>query len=406
MIKFGFGMLSTAALSLIMYLIGSLIVSKVGFLRKYYIPIPVVGGLLFAFVNLALTMLKVTDFSFDTTIQSIAMTLFFTSVGYASSLHDLKRGGAGVALLLICAAFLIALQNGVGIGLCALLGIDKKIGVLVGSVPYTGGNGTAAAWAVAFEEQYGVDYAMALGNAAATVGLVAGGLLGGPVARFLSGIKHRHSDAAHEDHDIECEKKRLSAEGMFKVLVTLLVCMGISELLNPYFARLLHMISPTLTLPGYILSMMIAMIVRNIQEMLFKHKISSAEVDAVGDFGLQIFLSIALTTLNLATLFKVENAKIGLLLLLSIPVQSIIVCIFVSLVTFNVMGRDYDAVVICCGQVGFSMGATPTAIANMDTFCKKNGKSIKAYLTIPIVGALFLDFINALLISLFIGFYS
>jgi ESS family glutamate:Na+ symporter len=402
-------MLSTAALALVMYLVGSFIVGKVGFLRKYYIPVPVVGGLLFALINLVLTMTGVTHFTFDTTLQSVAMTLFFTSVGYMSSLSDLRKGGIGVVLLLICTSGLIAVQNGVGVGLAALFGVDKRIGVLVGSVPYTGGNGTATAWGVTFAEEYGIEFATALGNAAATIGLVMGGLLGGPVARFLATRRLRREQAPVQQAGEAGDGKKsdkLNYADLFDVLITLFICMGVSEILNPYFAKLMHLISPSLTLPGYILSMMLAMITRNVRELVFKKKISAAEIDKVGDIGLQIFLSIALTTLNLATLFSVENAKIGVMLLVSVPIQAAIVCLYVCTVTFNVMGHDYDAAVISCGHTGFAMGATPTAIANMDTFCKKNGRSMKAYLTIPIVGALFLDFANALLISLFIGFFS
>lgn len=152
--------------------------------------------------------------------------------------------------------------------------------------------------------------------------------------------------------------------------------------------------------------MILAMIVRNVQELVFKKEIYTLESEKIGDLSLQVFLSIALTTLNLPALFNKEVANVGLVLLVSIPVQAIVVALYVSFVTFNVMGRDYDAAVISCGHCGYGLGATPTAVANMDSFCKKNGKSIKAYLTVPIVGALFLDFANALLIALFVSLVS
>ena len=408
LITYKFGMLATAGLALLMYLIGKWIVGKVSFLRKYYIPIPVVGGLIFAFLNLALNLTGVADLTFETTVQTIAMSLFFTSVGYMASLSDLKKGGIGVVLLLACTAGLIVVQNGVGVGLCALFGVDLRAGVLVGSVPYTGGNGTAAAWGPQLAEQ-GLEYAVALGVAAATVGLVMGGLLGGPVARRL--MKKARQKAGSESGAEtaaagEQKKAGLDYKSLLNVFIILFICMGVSEILNPWFADLLHKISENLTLPSYILSMILAMIVRNVQELAFKQKIHTPESDKIGDLSLQVFLSIALTTLNLAALFNKEVAKVGLVLLVSIPVQAIVVALYVSFVTFNVMGRDYDAVVISCGHCGYGLGATPTAIANMDTFCKKNGKSIKAYLTVPIVGALFLDFANALLIALFVSLVS
>ncbi len=407
MFKYEFGMLATAALAMIMYLVGASIVKKVGFLRKYYIPVPVVGGLLFAVLNLLLTLTGACSFTFDTTVQTIAMSLFFTSVGYMSSLSDLKKGGIGVVFLLLCTSGLIFLQNCVGVGLASLFGVDAKVGVLVGSVPYTGGNGTAAAWGITFAEEYGIEYANALGNAAATVGLVLGGILGGPVAKFLfKRSKSAGTGVEVKNKTISEVESKLKYSNVLSVFITLIICMGASEVLNPYFTALLHLISPNLTLPSYILSMILAMIVRNVQELVFKMEIHALENDKLGDIGLQVFLSIALTTLDLAKLFNVDNAKVGLLLLVSIPVQATLVTLFVLLVTFNVMGRDYDAVVIGCGHIGFGLGATPTAIANMDTFCKKNGKSVKAYLTVPIVGALFLDFANAILISVMIGIVS
>jgi len=403
--SYKFGMLATAALSLIMYLVGTFIVKKVAFLRKFYIPVPVVGGVLFALVNLVLYLTGVADLSFDTTIQTIAMNMFFTSVGYMASLSDLKKGGIGVVILLLSTAGLIAVQNGVGVGLCAIFGVDLRAGVLVGSVPYTGGNGTAAAWGATLGDA--LPYANALGNAAATVGLVLGGILGGPVAKFLL-TKAKKNTSSVEISEIVEEKKdeKLDYNHILSVVIILFVCMGVAQILEPYFTKLMHLISENLTLPSYILSMILAMIVRNIQEGVFHQKIHTLENDKVGDLGLQVFLSIALTTLNLSRLFAKDVANVALVLLVSIPVQLVIVAIYVSLVTFNVMGRDYDAVVISCGHCGYGLGATPTAIANMDTFTKKNGKSIKAYLTVPIVGALFLDFANALIISLFIGFVS
>jgi len=232
------------------------------------------------------------------------------------------------------------------------------------------------------------------------------GLVGGPVAKRLfnkklKGVAGNQSAFVNEEKD----ENSLHFAKVLSTVILLFICMGVSEILYPYFTKLLHLISPNLNLPSYILSMIIAMIVRNVQELVFKKEIPSNENDKVGDIGLQIFLSIALTTLDLVSLTKVDKS-VGLLLILAIVAQLVLVVLYTSIVTFRVMGKNYDAVVMCAGHCGFALGATPTAIANMDAFCKINGKSAKAYLTVPLVGAMFIDFVNALIISVFIGFLA
>ena len=407
--SFKLGMLATAGLALIMFLIGKWVVKKVAFLRKYYIPAAVVGGLIFALVNMVLALTGVLNLSFDPAVKDITMALFFTSVGYMASLSDLKKGGIGVVLLLACTAGLVFIQNLAGVGLCALFDIDDlRVGVLVGSVPYTGGNGTAVGFTPTFD-QLGITYGGALGNAAAAIGLVLGGLLGGPMAKML--LKKSKTTKGAEIEGTTVDKQPAANNKMdpaktLEVLIILFICMGIGELIKPGFDVLLHKLDEKLSLPSYIPSMFLAIIFRNVQECVFKKEIATVENEKAGNIALEFFLSIAMTTLNLAQLFTVENIKVGLVLLCSIPMQVIIVALYVRFVTFNVMGRDYDAVVISCGHCGYGLGATPTAIANMDTFCKKNGKSIKAYLTVPLVGAFFLDFVNIALISLFLTIFK
>lgn len=406
MATYQFGMLSTTAISLLMYLLGAFICKKVKFLKKYYIPAPVVGGIIFAIVNLVLNKTGVIAFTFDKTIQDVAMTLFFTSVGYMASIKLLKKGGLSIVLMVVVASVLIVSQNLIGVGLCSLLNVDSKVGLLVGSIPFTGGNGTASAWGLVYAEKYGIAYADALGNAAATIGLVAGGLVGGPVAKRLFNKKLKGVSGATISHEQEEENDHhLNYAKILTTVIILFACMGVSEFLFPYFTKLLQLISKNLNLPKYILSMIIAMIVRNVQELVFKKEVHTVENDKVGDIGLQIFLSISLTTLDLISLTTVDKS-VGLLLVFAVLSQVVFVFLYISIVTFRVMGKNYDAVVMCAGHCGFALGATPTAIANMDAFCKINGKSEKAYLTIPLVGAMFIDFINALIISVFIGFLA
>ncbi len=410
MLTYNFGILSTTGLALIMLLIGKLLVNKIGFLQKYFIPAPVVGGLIFAIINLILNVTGLAYFTFNTTVQTIAMTFFFTSVGYMASINDLKKGGIGVVIFLGIASSLIIFQNLLGVGLASIFGVERIQGILVGSIPLTGGNGTASAWGEVFENQYGIQSATALGNAVATFGLVAGGLIGGPVAKLLfSRYKKKNkivtpvSETKEEDQSDNNSNQVDIKKGMI-VIITLFACMGVAEILQPYFNMLLHLISENLTLPSYILSMLIAMVVRNVTELAFKKEIHVKENDKFGDIGLQMFLAISLTTLDLASLTKVDVAILGLFIT-SLILQVLLTCIFVYFVTYNLMGRNYDAIVISAGHCGFAMGATPTAIANMDAFTKKNGKSTKAYLIVPLVGAMFIDFVNALIISVFLTIF-
>lgn len=404
------GMLTTAALSLLALVLGKFLKSKIGILRKYYIPDAVIGGLFVAIIILIFNLTGVLGLKFDTTLQSVAMTLFFATVGYMASLNDLKKGGIGVVILLVAVALLIALQDLIGVGLAAAFGQNKLYGLLMGSVSLSGGHGTAAAWGGVLEG-YGAENGEIIGYAAATFGLVIGGLIGGPTAKMLFKVGcHGQNDTVDENVTID-EHKELKANRLANALITLLVCAGLSEFVNPYFTKLLHLISKDLTLPSYILAMIFAAVVRNVTEAIYKKSgkednLPIAENDVIGSISLDVFLSIAMTTLDLSTLVRMSS-KLIWLFLTTMAVQTIFVIVFVSFVTYNLMRwvckSKYTATVVCAGHCGFGMGSTPTAIANMDAFCKINGHCTQAYLIVPLVGAMFLDFVNALILSVYVG---
>lgn len=409
--EFSLGMLSTGALSLLALLIGKFLKSKISLFRKFYIPDAVIGGLVVAIIILIFNLTGVLVLKFDTTLQSVAMTLFFATVGYMASLNDLKKGGIGVVALLVMVALLIAFQNLIGVGLAAAFGQNKLYGLLMGSVSLSGGHGTASAWGGVLEG-YGAENGQIIAYAAATFGLVIGGLIGGPVAKILFKTQcHGQNDTIAEQTVTIDEKKELKADRLATVFITLLICAGLSEFVNPYFTQFLHLISKDLSLPSYILAMIFAAVVRNVTEAIYKKQgklenLPITENDVIGSVALDVFLSIAMTTLDLSTLVKMSS-KLIWLFLNTMAVQTVFVMMFVGFATYYVMRwvckSKYTATVVCAGHCGFGMGSTPTAIANMDAFCKINGQCTQAYLIVPIVGAMFLDFVNALIISVYVG---
>ncbi len=405
--SYSFGALATTAISILAVLLGKFLCNRIKFLKKFYIPAPVVGGLIIAIIVFLFNITHLCNLNLsdgtNISIKTLMMTYFFTSVGYMASIKDLKKGGVGVVIFLGVASLLIIFQNTLGIVLAKIFGVDGRYGLICSSITYTGGHGTASAWAETFGKQ-GLLNADTIGAAAATMGLIFGGLLGGPIARLIFKRHHLEKQEVVDNvSEVKVEEK-LDFKKSCGVIFTILICMGISEVINPYFSNFLKFISnDKLSLPGYVLSMMLAAIWRNVYELGFKNEIASFENEKLGDIALQIFLGIALTTMNLIDLTRIDLSVIWLFLCCFVG-QILITGLFIYFITFNAMGRDYDSCVICSGHMGFGLGATPTAIANMDAFCKQNGKSTKAYLVVPIVGAMFIDFTNALLISLFLLF--
>lgn len=408
------GMLATAALALGMLLLGRFIKTKVGFLRKYYIPAPVVGGLVFAVINLILFIFKV-QISFDITIQTIAMSMFFTSVGYMASWRDLRKGGAAVIVFLGIASILIILQNVIGMGVAVIFQQNPLFGLVMGSIPFTGGHGTVSGWQGALTNMLGDTAgatAYVLGVVAATYGLVTGCLIGGPVAKKIKAKFNVQASHVSEEQKavLKGKEARLTEGSLLTGVIIIFACMGLAEPIKPFFDWVLGLIkNPStgkamISLPTYILSMLFAAAARNILEAM-KKDTHAKEVEVAGGIGLQVFLAIAITTLELGKIIQLDVSLIAAFAV-SLVVQVAVMALFAYFVTFRLMGKDYDACVIACGHCGFGLGATPTAMANMDTFVVTNGLSIKAYLVVPLVGAMFIDFTNALILSGFVAISS
>ncbi|MCI6007257.1 sodium/glutamate symporter [Oscillospiraceae bacterium LCP25S3_E10] len=387
-------MYQTIAVAVVVLIVGNFLKKKISFLEKFCIPSPVIGGLLFAVFTLVLYITGVLYIDFDDTLKEVCMVFFFTSVGFQANLRVLKSGGKSLIIFLILVIVLIAGQNFAAIGLANLLGLDSLTGMTTGSIPMVGGHGTAGAFGPVLED-LSVSGATTVCTAAATFGLIAGSLMGGPVGNRLI-KKHNLLDTVKSEDDsllVEEEEKHERHFSMYAPAVfQLIIAVGLGTVVS----QLLSLTG--MTFPIYIGAMIVAAIMRNISEYTGKITIHMGEINDLGGICLSLFLGIAMITLKLWQL-----ADLALPLVIMLAGQALLMFIFSYFVVFNVMGRDYDAAVVASGTCGFGMGATPNAMANMQAICEKYVPSVKAYLIIPIVGSLFADFINSLIITIFIN---
>ena len=394
-------MIQTVGLAVIILILGRFLRKKVKFFETYCIPSPVVGGFLFAIINLILRKSNLVIFEFDNTLQSFFMTLFFTSIGFNASWRLLKVGGKKVGMFLIMAIVLVILQNIVAVGVGYLTGVDSLIALLTGSTAMTGGHGTAAAMAPIVEE-LGHTGAKSVAIAAATFGLIAGSSLGGPLAnRLIKGKKLEvvaervdnekvRNDEFLFNNDVRKRDGENFAKAFFLILLSMFIGSYVSTFLNQF-----------LNFPNYIGPMIVAAILRNISDHTTKFDLHYEEVHILEDVSLNLFLGMAMISLKLWELSSVAGQLAVLLL-----AQALLAWVFIYFVTFRFMGRNYDAAVLSAGHVGFGLGATPNGIANMQSVCDKYKHSHIAFFVMPIVGALFIDFFNVAIISGFFSFLS
>ena len=390
-------MYQTLAVAVGVLFIGGFLKKKIRILETFCIPAPVIGGLIFALVSCLLYVTGVVEFNFDETLKNVCMVMFFTSVGFQASLKVLRAGGLSLVIFLGCLFVLIVVQNLAAVGLSEVLNISPLIGMCTGSIPMVGGHGTSGAFGPVLED-FGIEGATTFCTAAATFGLIIGSLMGGPLAHRLI-IRHdlmKH--VAAEDATIlaEEEQKHHRSVSMYApAAYQIAIAMGLGTMVS-WALSLTGM-----TFPIYIGSMIVAAFMRNIDEYTGKLHIHMGEINDIGGICLSLFLGIAMITLKLWQL-----AELALPLVVLLVAQVIIMALFSYFVVFNVMGRDYDAAVLSAGVCGFGMGATPNAMANMQAITEKFAPSVKAYLLVPIVGSMFADFINSLVITFFINFLN
>lgn len=387
-------MYQTIAVAVVVLILGTFLKRKISFLEKFCIPAPVIGGLIFAIFTLICYSTGILEIDFDDTLKEVCMVFFFTSVGFQANLKVLKSGGKPLLVFLVLVIVLIITQNFTAIGLANLLGLDSLTGMTTGSIPMVGGHGTAGAFGPVLED-FGISGATTVCTAAATFGLIAGSLMGGPIGNRLI-KKHNLLETIKNDDDtllVEEEEKHERHFSMYAPAVfQLIIAVGIGTI----FSKLLSLTG--MTFPIYIGAMIAAAIMRNIGEYTGKITIHMGEINDLGGICLSLFLGIAMITLKLWQL-----ADLALPLVILLAGQVALMFLFSYIVVFNVMGRNYDAAVLVAGTCGFGMGATPNAMANMQAICEKYEPSVKAYLIIPIVGSLFADFLNSLTITFFIN---
>jgi len=387
-------MYQTLAVSVLVLILGQFLKKRINFLEKFCIPAPVIGGLLFAVLTCVCYSLGIAEFTFDDTLREVCMVFFFTSVGFQANLKVLKSGGKSLFIFLGLVVVLIVSQNFLALGVSKLLHLDPLVGLCTGSIPMVGGHGTAGAFGPVLED-FDVKGATTICTAAATFGLIAGSLIGGPIGKRLIDRKKLLDTAVAEDDSIlvEDEKKHERHTNMYAAAVfQLIIAVGIGTIISELLTK------TGLTFPIYIGAMIAAAVIRNIGEYSGKFDIYMGEINNLGGICLSLFLGMAMITLRLWQL-----AELALPLIILLSAQLILMMLFTYFVVFNVMGRDYDAAVLAAGTCGFGMGATPNAMANMQAICDRYVPSVKAYLIIPLIGSLFADFLNSLVITFFIN---
>lgn len=388
------------AVGIFLYYLGKYLKSHIRALRTYCIPNPVIGGIMFALLNLALHESGIGAIKLDTVQQSFFMNMFFTSVGFTASIALLKKGSLDVLILTVVCAVLIFCQDAIGVGLAKVFGLHPLLGLCAGSIPLVGGHGTSGAFGPLFESM-GVSRASTVAIAMATFGLIAGSLMGGPVAHRLIEKYHLHSHEDHvraEDQASSMEEKAIIPmvpENFMLANGEILLSMGLGTILAAWFKQL------GLVFPGYISSMCIAAIIRNLSDVKSTIRVPIPEIQTVGDVSLNVFLSMALMSLRIWELFDIAGA------LSMIAVGQIILMAFFSyFVVFKAMGKTYDAAVEAAAVCGFGMGATPNAMANMSAVTAIHGPSTRAFFCVPLVGAMFIDFVNSMIIMVFVNVFK
>jgi glutamate:Na+ symporter, ESS family len=398
----------TLVIAVFFLFIGRYLVNKIQFFKNYNLPEPVIGGLIAAITAFIFYKFFNISATFNTPIQTTLMLMFFTSVGLSADFIKLKEGGKALFVFLFCVSIFVLVQNAVGMSLATMLGLDPLVGLIVGSITLTGGHGTAGAWGEVLETQHGIQGAIVLGMASATFGLIIGGVVGGPVAKFLI-KRHQLSEKVSEESTeqqldantdsapFEYPKKTrlITASNAVSTLGMFALCIFVANQMTEFSQ------GRWFELPTFVWALGTGVIVRNILEHVLKVDIFDRAIDVFGNASLSLYLSMALLSLQLWLLADLAGPLVTILI-----VQTIVLILFTAIVTFKIMGKNYDAAVLAAGHCGFGMGATPTAIANIQAVTNTYGSSHKAFLIIPLCGAFFIDIVNAVAIQGIIKFFG
>lgn len=365
------------------------------------------GGLLAAVIIYLLHYNSGWVFEFDKTLQTTFMLIFFSSIGLSADFSRLKAGGKSLVIFLLVVSVFIVVQNLLGVGLASMMRLDPIIGLVTGSITLVGGHGTATAWGKVLEDTYHISGAVDLGLASATFGLVFGGLVGGPVAcklinkmgmKPLTAAEHQaaleKSDADTQiDNTFEnVEQKRLiTASSAIETMALFAACLAFSSIMTMDVVK--AVLPEKFTLPQFVWALFFGVLLRNVLTTVFRFNMFDRAIDVFGNASLSLFLGIALLNLKLW-----ELLDLALPMLVILAAQTVLMVLYAYYVTYRVMGRNYNAAVLSAGHCGFGMGATPTAIANMQSITEHFGPSHKAFLIVPMIGAFFIDFVNAFIL--------
>lgn len=410
--EFVFNGFYTLISAVIVLLLGRFLVNRIDFLKRYNIPEPVAGGLVAAVVSLLVHTVWGYSIVFSSELQTSFMLVFFASIGLSANFMKLKEGGTALIIFLICVASFIVVQNAVGMSLATLLGLDPLIGLIAGSITLTGGHGTAGAWGEILETQHGIQGALALGMASATFGLIIGGVIGGPLAKLLINrysLAQAKTNAEIQNRDTHLEQnsddlapfenphqvRLITADNAITTLGMFAACLAFAEFMTGFSK------GTWFELPTFVWALGGGVILRNILESVLKIDIFDRAIDVFGNASLSLYLAMALLSLKLWQLADLAGPLVVIL-----GAQTITMALYAAFVTFRVMGKNYDAAVLAAGHCGFGMGATPTAVANMQAITNMYGPSHKAFLIVPLCGAFFVDLINATVIQLMLKFIA
>ncbi|OEY94886.1 sodium/glutamate symporter [Acinetobacter proteolyticus] len=393
----------TLMLAVLVLYVGRILNKHIPFLTKYNIPEPVAGGLVGAIIFYLIHQFAGYTISVNKPMQDTFMLMFFASIGLSANFAKLKEGGKPLIIFLIAISFFVIIQNGVGMAIASAVGLDPLMGVVAGSIALVGGLGTAGAWGPIFETKYAVEGALPMGIASATFGMVVGGLMGGPLARYLI-RKHNlasplKAEVREENKEAPLTDSEYTFEAPQKVrLITAdnaIVTLGMFAFALAFAETMKNLtIGTAIELPTFVWALGGGILLRNILETGLKQEIFDRSIDVFGNTALALFLAMALVSLKL---WQLADLAIPMIILLI--AQSIAMWVFAVYVSFRVMGKNYDSAVLASGLCGFGMGATPNAIANMQAITNMYGPSHKAFLIVPLVGAFFIDLVNVVVIQ-------
>ena len=390
----------TVTLGIIVLFVGKRINNAILFLREFSIPEPVTGGLLFSIIFALIYFVSDVGVEFELTARDVLLVYFFTTIGINASFKDLLTGGKPLIILLAITIGYMFLQNLTGITVASLFGLDSRVGLLGGTISLIGGHGTAIAWAPRLVEEYGVANAMEIGIACATFGLILASSIGGPIAKLLIS-RHRLQPEKVEPLDVgvpsENKKAGIDHLDFLDAVLAIHICIIIGLLLNEGLTEI------GFKLPEFVTCLFAGIIMTNLRFKRFP-RITGTDwpsrtpaMALVADISLGTFLAMSLMSMQLWTLIDLAGPIFAIL-----AAQVVVVLLVILFVVFPAMGRNYSAAVISAGFAGFSMGATPTAMANMSAVTQRYGASHMAFIIVPLVGAFFIDLVNALMIQLFL----